>query len=168
MSSITRGSAFLRPLREALLRDPSVIAIKCVSPCTCNGKLSRSPFGYWGWMNSWHGQAPIVMSPFCLIRVKKFQWEEDSPSCGVLDGLIQSLLAVNNMNYALSSNLPLRQPFKTSLKEIMLNLCQSGWFAEWYLKLWNRIQSCQSNHNITTMYSNPAHNNCLAVFSFRS
>ena len=41
LASITRGSALLKPLREALLTDPSVVAMKCVSPC--NGKLSPLP-----------------------------------------------------------------------------------------------------------------------------
>ena len=59
------------------------------------------------------GQAPIVVSPFCLLRMKPVPSEEDSTPCGVLAGLIQSLIAVSNVNYALSSKPPLTQPLKS-------------------------------------------------------
>ena len=72
------------------------------------------------------GQAPMTMSSFCLLRVKTFPSEEDSNSCEVLAGLIQSLIAVSNVKYALSSKLPFRQPLKTFQKEIMLNFRYSG------------------------------------------
>ena len=65
----------------------------------------------------------MTMSLFCLLRVKTVPSEEDSASCEVLAGLIQSLIAVNTVNYALSSKLPLRQPLKTFQKENMLNFC---------------------------------------------
>ena len=41
------------------------------------------------------GQAPMTMSSFCLFRVKTVPSEEDSASCEVLAGLIQSLIAVS-------------------------------------------------------------------------
>ena len=72
------------------------------------------------------GQAPIVICPFCLLRVKTVPSEEDSASCGVLAGLIQSLIAVSNVNYALSSKLPFRQTLKAFQKEIMLNFVIQG------------------------------------------
>ena len=72
------------------------------------------------------GQAPMTMSSFCLLRVRTVPSEEDSGSCEVLAGLIQSLIAVSSANYALSSKLLLRQPLKTFQKEIMLNFCFSG------------------------------------------
>ena len=72
------------------------------------------------------GHAPMTMSSFCLFRVKTVPSEEDSASCEVLAGLIQSVIAVSNVNYALASKLPLRQPSKTFQKEIMLNFCYSG------------------------------------------
>ena len=43
------------------------------------------------------GQAPMTMCPFCLFRVKIVPSEEDSASCGVLAGLIQSLIAVSTL-----------------------------------------------------------------------
>ena len=72
------------------------------------------------------GQALMTMSSFCLLRVKTVPSEEDSSSCEVLAGLIQSLVAVSSANYALFSKLSLRQPLKTFQKEIMLNFCYSG------------------------------------------
>ena len=72
------------------------------------------------------GQAPMTMSSFCLFRVKTVPSEEDSASCEVLAGLIQSLIAVSSANYAFSSKPSLRQPLKTFRKEIMLNFRYSG------------------------------------------
>ena len=72
------------------------------------------------------GQAPMAMSPFCLLRVKTVPSEEDSASCEVLAGLIQSLIAVSSANYAFSSKPSLRQPLKTFQIEIMLNFRYSG------------------------------------------
>ena len=72
------------------------------------------------------GQAPMTMSSFILLRVKTVPSEEDSTSCEVLAGLIQSLIAVSSANYALSSELSLRQPLKTFQKEVMLNFRYSG------------------------------------------
>ena len=60
------------------------------------------------------GQAPMTMSPFCLLRVKTVP-SEDSASCEVLASLIQSLIAVSNVNYASHSKLPLRQPSKVNV-----------------------------------------------------
>ena len=78
------------------------------------------------WVGICQGHALIAMSPFCLLRVKTVPSEEDSASCAELAGLIQSLIAVSNVNYALSSNLPLRQPFKTFQNEIVLKFGHSG------------------------------------------
>ena len=94
------------------------------------------------------GQAPMTISSFCLFRVKTVPSEEDSASCEVLAGLIQSLIAVSSANYpfsskpslrqiqsliavssanyAFSSKPSLRQPLKTFRKEIMLNFRYSG------------------------------------------
>ena len=72
------------------------------------------------------GQAPIAMSPFCLLRVKTVRSEENSASWRALAGLIQSLIAVSNVNHALSSKLQLRQPLKTIQNQIMLNSRLSG------------------------------------------
>ena len=47
------------------------------------------------------GHAPMTMSSFCLLGVKTVPSEEDSASCEVLAGLIQSLIAVSNVNYGL-------------------------------------------------------------------
>ena len=58
------------------------------------------------------GQAPMTMSPFCLLRVKTVPSQEDSAACEVLAGLIQSLIAVSSANYAFSSKPSLRQPLK--------------------------------------------------------
>ena len=52
------------------------------------------------------GQAPMTMSPICLIRVKTVPSEEDGASCGVLVDLVQSLFA--SVNYDFLLNLPLR------------------------------------------------------------
>ena len=72
------------------------------------------------------GQAPMTMSSFIFFRVKTVPSEEDSASCEVLAGLIQSLIAIIIANYAFSSKPSLRQPLKTFRKEIMLNFCYSG------------------------------------------
>ena len=40
------------------------------------------------------------MSPFYLLRVRTVPSEEDSVSCEVLAGLIQSLISVSRANYA--------------------------------------------------------------------
>ena len=72
------------------------------------------------------GQAPMTMSSFCLFRVKTVPSEEDSASYEMLAGLNQSLVAVSNASYALSSKLSLRQPLKTFQKEVMLNFRYSG------------------------------------------
>ena len=77
-------------------------------------------------MGVYLGQAPMTLSPFCLLRVKPVQSQEDSASCEVLAGLIQSLIAVSIANYAFSSKPSLRQPLKTFQKEIMLNFRYSG------------------------------------------
>ena len=77
-------------------------------------------------MNICSGQAPMTVSSFCLLRVKTVPSEEVSASFEVFAGLIQSLIAVSSANYALSSKLSLRQPFKTFQKEIMLNFRYSG------------------------------------------
>ena len=63
-------------------------------------------------MGTCPGQAPMTMSSFCLFRVKTVPSEEDSTSCEVLAGHIQSLIAVSSANYALSSKPSLRQPLK--------------------------------------------------------
>ena len=63
-------------------------------------------------MGNCPGQAPMTMSSSCLFRVKTVPSEEDSASCEVLAGLIQSLIAVSGANYAFSSKLSLRQPLK--------------------------------------------------------
>ena len=47
-------------------------------------------------------QVPIALSPFCLLRVKTVPSEEDFASRGVLAGLIQSVIAISSVNYALS------------------------------------------------------------------
>ena len=49
------------------------------------------------------GQAPMTMSSFCLFRVKTVPSEEDSASCEVLAGLIQSVIAISSAHYAFSS-----------------------------------------------------------------
>ena len=79
----------------------------------CNGKLS--PFlqlsykdgGAHG-MGICPGQAPMTMSPFCLLWVKTVPPEEDSASGGVLAGQIQSLIAISSVSYAFASQLQLR------------------------------------------------------------
>ena len=52
------------------------------------------------------------MSRFCFLRVKTVPSEEDSASCGVLAGLIKSLIAVSYVNCVLPSELLLREPLK--------------------------------------------------------
>ena len=54
------------------------------------------------------GQAQIAISPFCPFVFKIAPSDEDSSSCEVLAGLIQSLIAISNVKYALTSKLPLR------------------------------------------------------------
>ena len=68
-------------------------------------------------MGNCQGQAPMTMSPFCLLRVKTVRSEEDSASCEVLAGLIQFLIAVSSASYAFSSKLSLRQPLKIEVVE---------------------------------------------------
>ena len=63
------------------------------------------------------GQAPMAMSPFCLLRVRNVPSEEDSASCEVLAGLIQSVIAINSAHYAFSSKPTLRQPLKMQVVE---------------------------------------------------
>ena len=63
-------------------------------------------------MGIYPGQAPMTMSSFCLFRVKTVPSEEDSASCEVLAGLIQSLFALSSAHYAFSSKPSLRQPSK--------------------------------------------------------
>ena len=58
------------------------------------------------------GQAPMTMGSFCLFRVKTVPSEENSASCEVLAGLIQSVIAVSSATYAFSSKPSLRQPLK--------------------------------------------------------
>ena len=58
------------------------------------------------------GQAPMAMSPFCLLRVKIVPSEEDSASCEVLAGLFQSVIAISNASCAFSSEPTLRYPLK--------------------------------------------------------
>ena len=60
------------------------------------------------------GQAPMTMSSFCLYRVKTVPSEEDSASCEVLAGLIQSVIAISSAHYAFSSKSTLRQPLKNA------------------------------------------------------
>ena len=60
------------------------------------------------------GQAPMAMSPFCLLRVRNVLSEEDSASCEVLAGLIQSVIAISSAHYAFSSKPTLRQPLKNA------------------------------------------------------
>ena len=60
------------------------------------------------------GQAPMAMSPFCLLRVRNVPSEEDSASCEVLAGLIQSVIAISSAHYAFSSKPTLRQPLKNA------------------------------------------------------
>ena len=60
------------------------------------------------------GQAPMAMSPFCLLRVRNVPSEEDSASCEVLAGLIQSVIAISSAHYAFSSKSTLRQPLKNA------------------------------------------------------
>ena len=54
------------------------------------------------------GQAPMTRGPLCLLRVKVVSSEEDSASCGVLADLIQSFIAIGNVNYTFALKLPLR------------------------------------------------------------
>ena len=63
------------------------------------------------------GQAPMTMSSFCLFRVKTVPSEEDSASCEVLAGLIQSVIAISSAHYAFSSKSTLRQPLKMQVVE---------------------------------------------------
>ena len=63
------------------------------------------------------GQAPMSMSSFCLFRVGTVPSEDDSASCEVLAGLIQSLIAVSSANYAFSSKPSLRRPLKIEVVE---------------------------------------------------
>ena len=72
------------------------------------------------------GQAPMTVSSFCRFRVKTDPSEEDSASCKVVAGLIQSLIAVRSANDAFSSKPSLRQPLKTFQKELMLIFRYSG------------------------------------------
>ena len=82
----------------------------------------------------------MTMSSLSLFRVKTVRSEEDSASCEVLVGLIQSLIAVSSANHTFSSKPSLRQPLKTFQKEIMLNFRYSGKrLGEQYLKLRNKI-----------------------------
>ena len=60
------------------------------------------------------GQAPMAMSPFCLLQVRNVPSEEDSASCEVLAGLIQSVIAISSAHYAFSSKPTLRQPLKNA------------------------------------------------------
>ena len=60
------------------------------------------------------GQAPMAMSPFCLLRVRNVPSEEDSASCEVLAGLIQSVIVISSAHYAFSSKPTLRQPLKNA------------------------------------------------------
>ena len=60
------------------------------------------------------GQAPMAMSPFCLLRVRNVPSEEDSASCEVLAGLIQSVIAISSAHYAFFSKPTLRQPLKNA------------------------------------------------------
>ena len=63
------------------------------------------------------GQAPMTMSSFCLFRVKTVPSKEDSASCEVLAGLIQSVIAISSAHYAFSSKPTLRQPLKMQVVE---------------------------------------------------
>ena len=65
------------------------------------------------------GQAFIAVDPFFLLRVKIVPSEEDSASCGALADLFQSVTAIQSANYAFSSKLSLRQPFK---KEVVVKM----------------------------------------------
>ena len=56
----------------------------------------------------------MTMSSFCLFRVKTVPSEEDSASCEVLAGLIQSVIAISSAHYAFSSKSTLRQPLKNA------------------------------------------------------
>ena len=42
----------------------------------------------------------MAMSPFCFLWVKTVPSEEGSASCGVLAGLILSVIAISSVNYA--------------------------------------------------------------------
>ena len=64
------------------------------------------------------GQTPIAMSPFCFLRVKSAPSDEDSAFCGVLAGLIQSIIAISNVNYAFSTKLRFRQPLKSEDEKV--------------------------------------------------
>ena len=54
------------------------------------------------------GQTPMTIGPFCLLRVEVVPSEEDSASCGVLDDLIQSFIAIGSVSYTFALKLPLR------------------------------------------------------------
>ena len=56
LASITRGSAILKPLREALRSDPSVVAIKCVLHVTTSSHHCRR--NHKRRRNTWHGYLP--------------------------------------------------------------------------------------------------------------
>ena len=58
------------------------------------------------------GQAPIAIDWFCLLRVKVVPSEEDSPSCGVLVDIFQSVNAIRSAIYAFLSKSPHRQFLK--------------------------------------------------------
>ena len=45
-----------------------------------------------------------AINPICLLRVKVVPSEEDSAPCGVLADPVQSLVAIDSVNYAFLSN----------------------------------------------------------------
>ena len=57
------------------------------------------------------GHAPIVLGPFCLLRVNVVLSEEDSASYVVLIDLFQSVTAIRSLNYALSIEITTQTAF---------------------------------------------------------
>ena len=88
-----------------------------IQSLSCNDKrLALSSFrhrvgGTYG-MGVCPGQAPIAIDWFCLLRVKVVPSEEDSPSCGVLVDIFQSVNAIRSAIYAFLSKSPHRQFLK--------------------------------------------------------
>ena len=58
------------------------------------------------------GQAPIATDPFCLLRVKVVQSEENSAFCGVLVDIFQSVTAIRSANYTFSIKIITETDFK--------------------------------------------------------
>ena len=91
------------------------------------------------------GQAPMALSPFCLLRVRNVPSEEDSASCEVLAGLIQSVIAISSAHYAFSSKPTLRQPLKNA---------SSGKEKSSFFKVTQEIEVSSSRAVTTRKYEN--------------